>query len=91
MVAGFAIHGTHGLLDFRCAVMGHDVAACVPIGLRILANFWHFVSGQSEQHVPTRSDIDCMVKCDAYGIFTGATQPCTITVERKHDPLRRIA
>ena len=91
LVTGFAIHGSHGLLDFRTAVEVHEVAAWLLIGLWVLAIFWHFTTGQWKHYVPTLSNIDRMVKYYAYGIFTGAPHPYKVTVERKHNPLQRIA
>lgn len=91
LFTGFAIHGSHGLLDFRSAVEVHEVAAWLLIGLWILAIFWHFTTGQWRHYVPTLSNLDRMVKYYAYGIFTGAPHPYKVTVERKHNPLQRIA
>lgn len=91
LVTGFAIHGSHGLLDFRTAVEVHELAAWLLIGLWVLAIFWHFTTGQWKHYVPTLSNIDRMVKYYAYGIFTGAPHPYKVTVERKHNPLQRIA
>lgn len=91
LVTGFAIHGSHGLLDFRTAVEVHEVAAWLLIGLWVLAIFWHFTTGQWKHYVPTLSNIDRMVKYYAYGIFIGAPHPYKVTVERKHNPLQRIA
>lgn len=91
LVTGFAIHGSHGLLDFRTAVEVHELAAWLLIGLWVLAIFWHFTTGQWKHYVPTLSNIDRMVKYYAYGIFIGAPHPYKVTVERKHNPLQRIA
>ena len=91
LVTGFAIHGSHGLLDFRTAVEVHDLAAWLLIGLWVLAIFWHFTTGQWKHYVPTLSNIDRMVKYYAYGIFIGAPHPYKVTVERKHNPLQRLA
>lgn len=91
LVTGFAIHGSHGLLDFRTAVEVHELAAWLLIGLWGLAIFWHFTTGQWKHYVPTLSNIDRMVKYYAYGIFIGAPHPYKVTVERKHNPLQRIA
>jgi thiosulfate reductase cytochrome b subunit len=91
LFTGFAIHGSHGLVDFRSAVEIHEIAAWLLIGLWILAIFWHFTTGQWKHYVPTLSNIDRMVNYYAYGIFTGAPHPYKVTVERKHNPLQRIA
>ena len=91
LFSGLAIHGTHSLLDFQTAVEVHEIAAWLLIGLWIFAIFWHFTTGQWKHYIPTLHNIDRMVRYYAYGIFIGANHPYHITVERKHNPLQRLA
>ncbi len=91
LFTGFAIHGSHALLDFRTAVEVHEIAAWLLIALWIFAIFWHFTTGQWKHYIPTTRNIDRMIRYYAYGIFTGAPHPYKVTVERKHNPLQRIS
>lgn len=91
LFSGFAIHGSHALLDFRTAVEVHEVAAWLLIALWIFAIFWHFTTGQWRQYIPTLSDIRRVALYYARGIFIGAPHPYKVTAERKHNPLQRIA
>ena len=91
LFSGFAIHGSHALLDFRTAVEVHEVAAWLLIALWIFAIFWHFTTGQWRQYIPTLSNIRRVALYYARGIFLGAPHPYKVTAERKHNPLQRIA
>jgi thiosulfate reductase cytochrome b subunit len=91
LFSGFAIHGSHALLDFRTAVEVHEVAAWLLIALWIFAIFWHFTTGQWRQYIPTLTNIQRVALYYARGIFIGAPHPYKVTAERKHNPLQRIA
>ncbi|MEZ3185264.1 cytochrome b/b6 domain-containing protein [Stutzerimonas frequens] len=91
LFSGFAIHGSHALLDFRTAVEVHEVAAWLLIALWIFAIFWHFTTGQWRQYIPTLTNIQRVALYYARGIFIGAPHPYKVTSERKHNPLQRIA
>jgi thiosulfate reductase cytochrome b subunit len=91
LVSGFAIHGSHSLLDFRTAVTVHESAAWLLIGLWIFAIFWHCTTGQWRQYIPTLNNLQRVALYYAHGIFTGAPHPYKVTLERKHNPLQRIA
>lgn len=91
LFSGFAIHGSHALLDFRRAVVVHEVAAWLLITLWIFAIFWHFTTGQWKQYIPTLENIGRVARYYAHGIFVGAPHPYKVTRERKHNPLQRIA
>ncbi|MUT72675.1 cytochrome b/b6 domain-containing protein [Stutzerimonas frequens] len=91
LFSGFAIHGSHVLLDFRTAVEVHEVAAWLLIALWIFAIFWHITTGQWRQYIPTLSNIRRVALYYARGIFIGAPHPYKVSAERKHNPLQRIA
>ncbi len=91
LFTGFAIHGSHALLDFQRAVNIHETAALLLVALWVFAIFWHFTTGQWRHYIPTVQNIDRMVRYYAYGIFIGAPHPYKVTVERKHNPLQRLA
>lgn len=91
LFSGFAIHGSHALLDFRTAVEVHEVAAWLLIALWIFAIFWHCTTGQWRQYIPTLTNIQRVVLYYARGIFIGAPHPYKVTAERKHNPVQRMA
>ena len=91
LISGFAIHGSHCLLDFRTAVTLHESAAWLLIGLWIFAIFWHCTTGQWRQYIPTLNNLQRVALYYAHGIFTGAPHPYKVSLERKHNPLQRIA
>jgi len=91
LVTGFAIHGSHALIDFKRAVAIHELAAILLVVLWVFAIFWHFTTGAWKHYIPTVSNIDRMVRYYAHGIFTGAPHPYKVTLERKHNPLQRLA
>ncbi|MHA3885484.1 cytochrome b/b6 domain-containing protein [Stutzerimonas degradans] len=91
LFSGFAIHGSHALLDFRTATEVHEMAAWLLIALWILTIFWHFTTGQWRQYVPTLANLQRVALYYVQGIFTGAPHPYKVTRERKHNPLQRIA
>lgn len=91
LFTGFGIHGVHDLLAFGQAVRVHETAAWLLIGLWVFAIFWHFTTGQWKHYIPTFERIGAMVRYYAHGIFIGAPHPYRVTVERKHNPLQRLA
>ncbi len=91
LFTGFAIHGSHRLIGFRKAVEAHEIAAWLLIALWIFAIFWHFTTGAWKHYIPTLENVDRMVRYYVYGIFTGAPHPYKVTLERKHNPLQRLA
>lgn len=91
LFTGFAIHGSHALIEFRKAVEIHEMAAWLLMGLWALAIFWHFTTGQWKHYIPTLKNIDRMLNYYLHGIFIGAPHPYKATLERKHNPLQRIA
>lgn len=91
LFTGFAIHGSHGLIAFGKAVRIHEFSAWLLIGLWIFAIFWHFTTGAWKHYIPTTQNIDRMVRYYAHGIFIGAPHPYKVTLERKHNPLQRLA
>ncbi|MCK2128120.1 cytochrome b/b6 domain-containing protein [Thauera aromatica] len=91
LFTGFAIHGSHRLIGFRKAVEAHEIAAWLLIALWIFAIFWHFTTGAWKHYIPTLENVDRMVRYYVYGIFAGAPHPYKVTLERKHNPLQRLA
>ena len=91
LFTGFAIRGSHSLLDFHAAVRMHEIAAWLLVTLWVFAIFWHLTTGQWKHYIPTLDRIMAMIRYYAYGIFTGEAHPYRVTLERKHNPLQRLA
>lgn len=91
LFSGFAVHGSHALLEFRTAVEIHEVSAWLLMLLWVFGIFWHFTTGHWRQYIPTLNNIDRMLRYYVHGIFIGAPHPYNISVERKHNPLQRLS
>lgn len=50
---GFEVHGSIHVLGFEHAALFHRVASWMLIGLIIFAIFWHVVTGEWRQYIPT--------------------------------------
>jgi thiosulfate reductase cytochrome b subunit len=91
MVTGFEIHGTYHLLGFAKAHQIHGVAAWALIVLWLFAIFWHFVTGEWRQYVPTMKNVDVILRHYVWGIFQGEPHPFKVTRRQKHNPLQAQA
>ncbi|MCB1755912.1 MAG: cytochrome b/b6 domain-containing protein [Gammaproteobacteria bacterium] len=88
---GFAIHGTHSLIDFGPAVMLHSWAAIGLVLLWVFAIFWHLTTGAWRHYVPTSNGLFKVARFYAYGVFRGEHHPYKKTFRRKHNPLQALA
>lgn len=91
LITGFEIHGSFDNFGFRRAVGLHTLAAWTLVVLWAFTVFWHFTTGEWRQYTPTLKKVDAMIRYYAWGIFTGAPHPYRKTVQRKHNPLQRLA
>jgi len=91
MITGFEIHGTYKLLGFVVAHQIHTVAAWVLIILWIFAIFWHFITGEWRQYIPTMKNVDVVIRHYIWGIFQGEQHPFVVTRARKHNPMQAQA
>ena len=91
MITGFEIHGSYSLLGFAKAVRMHTTAAWVLLVLWAFTIFWQFTTGEWRQYLPSLRNVLAMVKYYSYGIFVHAPHPFHKTVEKKHNPLQRLA
>ncbi|MCF8481102.1 MAG: cytochrome b/b6 domain-containing protein [Rhodospirillum sp.] len=87
---GFGIHGTHDLLPFGLAVMIHQTAAIVLIGLWIFTTFWNFTTGQWRQYL-FKKGILKIIRFYAYGILKGEPHPYKKSLQRKQNALQSLA
>ncbi|MFK5969874.1 MAG: cytochrome b/b6 domain-containing protein [Candidatus Marithrix sp.] len=92
LITGFEIHGTVHWLGFETAINAHIVLAWSLIGLWIFAIFWHLVTGEWKQYIPSGlTQIINMMRYYTIGIFLGAEHPFQKTTLKKHNPLQRMA
>lgn len=87
---GFEIHGFYDFFGFREAVIYHNIAAYMFIGLIVFAIFWHATTGQWKQYVPTFKNIRAQLEYYLFGIFKNAPHPTKRTVLSKLNPLQKI-
>ena len=91
MITGFEIHGTYNLLGFAKAHQIHTFAAWALIILWVFAIFWHFITGEWRQYIPTMKGVDKVFRHYAWGIFQGEEHPFVVTRARKHNPMQAQA
>jgi len=89
-LTGFEIHSTYSLFGYENAVRMHDIAAWAFLVLIIFAIFWHFVTGEWKQYIPTTKYIKAQINYYITGIFKGAPHPTHKTVYNKFNPLQRL-
>lgn len=91
LLTGFEIFGSYTLFGFESAVDNHTIAAWALVGLWVFAVFWHFITGEWRQYIPTMDKVTAMMKYYLTGIFTNAPHPYRQTSLHKHNPLQRLA
>lgn len=92
LITGFEIHGTYTLLGFETAVNVHTIAAWTLMGVWVLAVFWHMVTGEWRQYIPSSANrVIAMVKYYAIDIFLGGGHPHHKTRREKLNPMQRLA
>lgn len=89
-VTGFEVHGTFHVFGFEQAARFHRIASWMLIVLIIFAIFWHFVTGEWKQYIPTKKKLKDQVKYYAYGMFKGEKHPTKKTELSKLNPLQRL-
>ena len=89
-LTGFEIHGSYKLIGFENVIRWHDLAAWAFLVLIIFAIFWHFVTGEWKQYIPTTKFIKAQVSYYFTGIFKGAPHPTHKTIYNKFNPLQRF-
>lgn len=90
MFTGFEIHNSYKIVGFQNAVKWHNMAAWAFLVLIIFAIFWHFVTGEWKQYIPTSKYVKEQFKYYISGIFKGAPHPTKKTRYNKLNPLQRL-
>jgi thiosulfate reductase cytochrome b subunit len=92
LTTGFEIHGSYSFLGFGLAVDVHTICAWSLVALWIFAIFWHIVTGEWRQYIPTTQKIMAVIDYYILGIFQkDAKHPYKTTKLKKHNPLQRLA
>jgi len=92
MTTGFEIHQAYTLLGYHDAAEFHRLFAWSLIRLWVFAIFWHFVTGEWRQYVPTTRRLMAVVQYYTLGIFRAdVPHPHKKTKLSKHNPLQRLA
>ena len=90
LVTGFEIHGTYTAFGFKQAVGYHTIAAWTLVGLWIFAIFWHVVTGEWRQYIPTTDRMVAIMGYYSSGIFKHEPHPFKPTSQQKHNPMQRL-
>ncbi len=89
-VTGFEVHGTFEIFGFEHAARYHRTASYLLIGLIVFAVFWHFVTGEWRQYLPTTKKLKEQILYYAFGMFRGEKHPTRKTELSKLNPLQRL-
>lgn len=87
---GFEVHSSYHFFGFENAVNWHNMAAWAFLILIVFAIFWHFVTGEWKQYIPTTKFMAAQINYYILGIFKGAPHPTHKTVYNKFNPLQRF-
>ena len=90
MLTGFEVHSSFELLGFENAIKWHNIAGWAFLILIIFAIFWHFVTGEWKQYIPTIKFLKEQIQFYISGIFKGAPHPTNKTRYNKLNPLQRL-
>ncbi len=90
LLTGFEVHGSFAFFGYDQAVRYHAVAAYALIVLIAFAIFWHAVTGQWKQYVPTRKMLAAQLRYYILGIFRDEPHPTRKTALSKLNPLQRL-
>ncbi len=87
---GFEVHGTIHVLGFEHAARFHRVASWMLIALIVFAIFWHLVTGEWRQYIPTTKKLAAQIRFYGLGMFRGEKHPTKKTEVKKLNPLQRL-
>ncbi|MFA5404600.1 MAG: cytochrome b/b6 domain-containing protein [Ignavibacteria bacterium] len=89
-LTGFEIHGSFSFFGYQNAVNYHVIAAYAFIVLIVFAIFWHFVTGEWKQYLPTTKNMKAQIFYYLFGIFSNSSHPTKKTVLSKLNPLQKL-
>ncbi len=89
-LTGFEVHGSFHIFGFEMAARFHRVASWMLIVLIVFAIFWHFVTGEWKQYIPTTKKLKAQILYYSFGMFKGEKHPTKKTELSKMNPLQRL-
>ncbi|MEN6453009.1 MAG: cytochrome b/b6 domain-containing protein [Prolixibacteraceae bacterium] len=89
-VTGFEVHGSLQVFGFEQAARFHRLASWGLIILIVFAIFWHFVTGEWKQYIPTQRKLKDQFRYYIYGMFRGDKHPTKKSELSKMNPLQRL-
>ena len=90
ITTGFEIHGSFQFFGFGHAARYHSAAATALLVLVVFAIFWHLVTGEWRQYIPTPRHVRAQAEYYLFGIFRNAPHPTKKTVLSKLNPLQKL-
>lgn len=92
MVTGFHVTGLFEWLDYEHAARWHRNLAFSLIWLWIFTIFWHLITGEWRQYIPTTEKMMEVIHYYSKGMFDHRLpHPFKKTRHLKHNPLQRVA
>ncbi len=92
LFTGFAVHGSHQLIDFNTAVQIHNVAGLLLVAEAFAMFFYYITTGRWRQY-QSLMNVEGMIKQAryyAYGILRGEPHPSHPTEISHLNPLQKI-
>jgi len=89
-VTGFEVHGSFTLFGFEQAARFHRHTSWLLITLILFAIFWHIVTGEWKQYIPTLKNLKEQIRYYSVGMFKGEKHPVKKTELSKLNPLQRL-
>ncbi len=89
-LTGFEVHGSIHVFGFEKSVFFHRSASWLLITLIVFTVFWHFVTGEWKQYIPTTKKLKEQLRYYSIGMFKGENHPTEKTSLTKLNPLQRI-
>ncbi|HAT51395.1 MAG: cytochrome b/b6 domain-containing protein [Nitrospirae bacterium] len=91
MVTGFHVTGLLQWLDYKLAAQWHRYFAWSLICLWTFTIFWHLITGEWRQYIPSTEKMLEVIYYYSKGIFDPNLQhPFKVTRRLKHNPLQRL-
>lgn len=92
VVTGFHVTGLFDWLDYELSARWHRLFAVSLVLLWVFTIFWHLITGEWRQYIPSTEKMVEVVHYYSKGIFDPyLSHPFKKTRRRKHNPLQRIA
>jgi len=92
MITGFEVNGAYTLFGYEDSATYHRFTAWVLIWLWVFAIFWHLITGEWKQYIPTTEKMIAVMRYYTVDIFDPkASHPFKPSPLSKHNPLQRMA